>query len=335
MNDLMRMIRIKRLILIALATVGMALLPGISAAQGPMINGENHTGTISAPGQLDTWTFSATAGDAILIGVGEVGDNPAFFPWILLNQPDGTNVAASFGPRTGHIQATAPVSGTYSVIVASADSLYSATGSYLLTLAKSPGTFVVPFGDEGGPMTNGAHHPGFIHRGDIDQWTFEATAGEYVSVGIAETGPDSLFAPWIRVFGPDGAFLDGLQSTGRKGRLETSPVVRYLHRGRRNLRRHLLGNRILHGDRRQEGRPVCGACRRVEGGPMANNVTYQGFIQRGRLNQWAFLATAGQALKIDALELGGDGPFYPWLRLSAPSGSGVFDRLDRSPPKSA
>ena len=54
---------------------------------------------------------------------------------------------------------------------------------------------------------------------------------------------------------------------------------------------------------------------------MTNNVTYQGVVRRGRLNQWAFLATAGHALTINAGEVGGDGPFYPWLRLYAPDGS--------------
>ena len=217
MNDLVRMFRIGGLFSIALATAGMTLLPGIAAAQGPMTNGENYAGTVLTPGQSDTWTFSATAGSAILLGIGETGTNPDFYPWIRLFQPDGTLLDASFGARAGHIQTVAHISGTYSVIVASADDSYSATGSYLLTLAQAPGTFVVPLGDEGGPMTNGANHPGFIHRGDIDQWTFVATAGEHVSIGIAEVGPDSFFAPWIRVYGPDGAFLwQGYSQLGGK-----------------------------------------------------------------------------------------------------------------------
>src|ERR1700694_198451 len=99
MNDLVRMIRMGGLVLIALATAGMTLLPGIAAAQGPMTNGENHAGTISAPGQSDTWTFSATAGSAILLGVGKTGINPAFYPWIRLFQPGGTLLDSSFGAR--------------------------------------------------------------------------------------------------------------------------------------------------------------------------------------------------------------------------------------------
>jgi hypothetical protein len=42
------------------------------------------------------------------------------------------------------------VSGTYTVIVAGADTEYAATGRYLLTLAKVPGPFAVPPHDEGG-----------------------------------------------------------------------------------------------------------------------------------------------------------------------------------------
>ena len=41
-------------------------------------------------------------------------------------------------------------------------------------------------GDQGGPMTNGAIHEGQILQGDVDVWTFTATAGERLSVHIGE-----------------------------------------------------------------------------------------------------------------------------------------------------
>ena len=47
-------------------------------------------------------------------------------------------------------------------------------------------------------MTNGAHHPGYIHPADQDPWTFVAAAGDSISVSIGEVG-DTNFAPWIRL----------------------------------------------------------------------------------------------------------------------------------------
>ena len=56
-------------------------------------------------------------------------------------------------------------------------------------------------------MTNGTNHSGTIHVGDLDMWTFPAKAGEAVLVRIGEVGCDSVFVPWIRLYGPDGAGL--------------------------------------------------------------------------------------------------------------------------------
>ena len=88
--------------------------------------------------------------------------------------------------------------GTYTAIVASSDGTYSETGNYLLTLAKS-GPFVVPTNDEGGPMTNAVSYRATISRADLDQWVFNATAGQALSIGVTKVSGDAGFNPWIRV----------------------------------------------------------------------------------------------------------------------------------------
>src|SRR5438093_150733 len=110
------------------------------------------------------------------------------------------------------IAATAPTSGTYTVIVGTNDGTVSArnndTGSYLLTLAKGPGTFATSAGDEGGPMTNGATHAGTIYLGDLDQWSFTATQGDYIALSMGEVAPATAgFQPWIRLVSPTGVLL--------------------------------------------------------------------------------------------------------------------------------
>src|SRR5213594_3667198 len=116
------------------------------SAPRSLINGQTYSGTISAPGELHTWTFTAASAD--------------FTPWIRLVSPTGTILANSFGVSAAQLAVTAPASGTYSVVVGTNDPGFDATGSYLLTLAKAPGVFETSAGDEGGPMTNGATHAG-------------------------------------------------------------------------------------------------------------------------------------------------------------------------------
>ena len=82
----------------ALALLLPLLFPAIASAQGALTNGANHSGSISAAAQIDEWTFAATAGDAILVRIGETlpaGPDPGFWPWIQLLNPSGTVVAQS------------------------------------------------------------------------------------------------------------------------------------------------------------------------------------------------------------------------------------------------
>src|SRR5437870_2556892 len=140
------------------------------SAPRSLINGQTHSGTISAPGELHTWTFTATAGDYIALSIGEVAPvSVDFTPWIRLVSPTGALLANSSGASAAQTAATAPATGTYTVIVGTADPGNNATGSYLLTLAKAPGAFVTSAGDEGGPLTNGATQAGAIYLGDLVQ----------------------------------------------------------------------------------------------------------------------------------------------------------------------
>src|SRR5437667_1762199 len=82
------------------------------------------------------------------------------------------------------------------------------TGSYLLTLAKGPGAFATSAGDEGGALTNGATQAGTIYLGDLDQWSFTATQGDYIALSMGEVAPvTGGFQPWIRLVSPTGVLL--------------------------------------------------------------------------------------------------------------------------------
>src|SRR5207249_2626444 len=164
-----------------------------------MTDGATNTGSIYQ-GDFDTWTFTATQGDFIALSVGTVTPASAHYPHsIRLVYPSGELLGIIF-TQTGasNIAATAPTSGTYTVIIGSySGGFYDGTGSYLLTLAQGPGAVVVSTGDEGGPMTDGATNTGSIYQGDFDTWTFTATQGDFIALSVGTvTQATAHFAPW-------------------------------------------------------------------------------------------------------------------------------------------
>ena len=174
---------------------------------GPLTNGGVHTGEILR-GDLDVWTFTATAGDRIAVHIGEITDTDDFRPWIRLWAPEWRHTWVILRPDAAEIgDVVAPVTGTYLVLVGSFDSGVDGTGTYRLTMAQTPGPVTVSPGDRGRRSTNGGVHTGEILRGDLDVWTFTATAGDRIAVHIGEITETDDFRPWIRVWAPNGATL--------------------------------------------------------------------------------------------------------------------------------
>ena len=139
------------------------------------------------------------------------GPDPGFWPWLRVYGPLGTYVEDQYGDQAAEVGFIAPLTGTYTVVVVSADSGYDAEGDYILRLARIPGTFV---DENGGPMTNGGNHPGRIEVGDVDTWTFTANQNDSAIIRIGEvpvdpSTPDPGFWPWIRIYGPLGTYIGG------------------------------------------------------------------------------------------------------------------------------
>lgn len=197
----------------------VALTPNVALADGALTNGATHTGVIEIGG-LDTWTLTATKNDSITISISEVagsGEDPDFYPWIRLKGPDGSDLGSdggttgNWGTTSAQTDVRAPLTGTYTVVVAHYPQKRQAgPGTYLLTVAKSPGPYTISPGDEGGGMTNTVTHRGTIPVGDLDAWTFRAAKNDSVTISIGEvagSGEDPGFYPWIRLRGHDGADL--------------------------------------------------------------------------------------------------------------------------------
>ncbi|HTV01453.1 MAG TPA: hypothetical protein VMF13_12970 [Luteitalea sp.] len=294
-----------------------------------MTNGENHDGAISLPGEVDEWTFHAIQGEAIALSLGEVtgaGTDPEFRPWIRLRGPDGTELGNAWWYLVAQIDVVAPLTGVYTVVVATNDPGRDAVGQYLLTLAKTSGTFVIPTGDEGGAMTNGANHSGTVHVGDLDQWTFTAAKGDAIALSLGEVtgaGTDPEFRPWIRLRGPDGTEL---------GNAWWYLVAQI------NVVAPLTGTyTVVVGtndpDRAAVGRYLLTLAKTTgpfvvpsgdEGGAMTNGANHSGTLHVGDLDQWTFTAAKGDAIALslgEVLTNGVDTDFRPWIRLRGPDGT--------------
>jgi hypothetical protein len=99
-------------------------------------------------------------------------------------------------------------SGTFLVVIGN-NPYYSdaASGTYVLTLAKTGAAIVVSPGDEGGSLTGANIYNGTITIGDLDLWEFTICAGETIDVRADEITQTNSFAPWVRLYGPNGLLL--------------------------------------------------------------------------------------------------------------------------------
>jgi hypothetical protein len=167
---------------------------------GAMTNGDNYPGTLTV-GDLDAYTFSANAGDSINLRMGSTN----FFGQIWLFGPNGallTNTGSTGDQYDVAISYIATNSGTFAALVCSYE-LSSHNGTYELHVISLPGAFMVPAGDQGGPMTNGGNYTGTITLGDLDAFTFNAYTNSQINLVLHTTN----FFGQLRLYGPSGTLL--------------------------------------------------------------------------------------------------------------------------------
>jgi trimeric autotransporter adhesin len=296
----------------------LALGPSAALAQGALTNGWAHTGTISPIGDSDTWTFAANTGDRIILRVGEITQTGSFTPRLRLQNPSAVQIATASGAVAAEIAVTATNTGTYTVIVDDAIGT-SATGTYRLTLAQSPGAVFVAPGDDGGPMPNGVLHAGTILTGDLDLWTFTANSGDNLVVRMGEITDTNTFYPWVRLYSPTGVLLDSSYNTSA-----AEVAVRATNSGTFMVvvgdgNGGFSGSGAYRLTLAKTGDPVV-VSPGDNGGPMTNGVMHTGTILLGDLDLWTFTATSGDNLVVRMGEITDTNTFYPWVRLYGPNG---------------
>jgi hypothetical protein len=142
-----------------------------------MIDQMTVTPTLTVPGQRALYTFNASAGQWVNLGL--TGVSIASSTLSLL-KPDGSKLASTtIGSSGGSLDPgmALPETGAYTIVV---DPVGNNTGSMTLALS-SPGTGTLAL--DGAPVTLSLNKPGKTAR-----YTFNGNAGQWVSLGLTAVG---------------------------------------------------------------------------------------------------------------------------------------------------
>ncbi|MBN1659857.1 MAG: hypothetical protein JXA93_15740, partial [Anaerolineae bacterium] len=176
--------------------------PAYADAMAPAF-GETVAGAISAPGEADSYTIVANAGDVVLIRVSKDGGD--LWPQIRLYAPAGALLQEQDGSTAAEMVQSVPESGSYSLLISDGyDGTY--TGSYKLYVQRlnQPGNALA--------LTFGQTVTGAIPQAaEMDTFTFEAEVGDVILVGMSRTS-GSLW-PEIRVYNAAGSALGATSGT--------------------------------------------------------------------------------------------------------------------------
>jgi hypothetical protein len=191
----------------------LMLLNHSASAQGPLTNGFTHPGTLLVSEQ-ETWSFTANSGDGILIKLGEAVVGSSLYPRLRLYSPGSVLLSEHVSATAAEVTVRATNSGTFTVVIANADSIApGGNGGYRLTLAKTGTAVFVASFDEGGPMTNSAVYVATNGNAGLDLWTFNACPGDGLVLQITELTGGSSFSPELVLYAPDGTLLNRVSGT--------------------------------------------------------------------------------------------------------------------------
>lgn len=173
-----------------------------------MIDQMTVTPTLTVPGQRALYTFNASAGQWVNLGL--TGVSIASSTLSLL-KPDGSKLASTtIGSSGGSLDSgmALPETGAYTIVV---DPVGNNTGSMTLALS-SPVTGTLAL--DGAPVTLSLNKPGKTAR-----YTFNGNAGQWVSLGLTAVG---LTSSSVSLLGQDGIPLASTTVGTAGGALEIS-----------------------------------------------------------------------------------------------------------------
>jgi len=159
----------------------------------PISFGDTVLGSIDPIGDTDTFTFSANAGDSVLIRMSYASG--FLDPQVRLYGPDGKEVASGWDYSNVEVSHVLPSDGQYTILAC--DYGGTDTGDY--------GIFVQRLDNPGNAtaINFGQTISGSIDSvAQMDTYTFSASAGDSVLIRMSHTS--AFLDPQVRLYGPDG-----------------------------------------------------------------------------------------------------------------------------------
>jgi hypothetical protein len=287
------------------------MIPAAMAEAQTLPNGGYVDGVISFPGEIDTYSLVASAGERLLFRVADTTNSESFVPVIRVISPGGASKDSSTLQLVNSLELTAGTSGTYTVSVLDSVPAPSGTGTYRLHTARIPGA------NEGGLLGNSAEVSGTVNLGDLDTYTIFANAGNRLQVRIADINNVPGFLPAVRVFNPNGSYC--CSTTG--GEVATSIHVDAFSTGTYTL---------LVEDSTDFGRIPTGSGQynlyfaqagANEGGRIYDGDLVTGQIDLGDIDSFTFTATAGQQATLQLTRTSANPNFRPRMDVLFPNGT--------------
>jgi hypothetical protein len=282
-----------------------AKAPGANKG-GLLSNGDAITGRIEE-GELDSYTFSANAGEGIQLRMTDLGGS-VFAPAMEIYTPSGSPETFVYGADVAYTSFQAPASGTYTVIAYDWSTAAAGSGNYNLYYAKAPGA------NKGGLLSNGGATTGTIEEGELDSYTFSANAGEGIQLRMTDLG-GGVFAPAMEIYTPSGSpetFVYGADVAYTSFQAPTSgtyTVIAY------DWSAAAAGS----GDYKIYYTKAPGA---NAGGALTSGVPVAGMLDKGELDSYTFTAAVGQTAQLSITDTSG-GPFAPAMEIYDPTGAAV------------
>src|SRR5262249_37292575 len=135
-----------------------------------------------------------------------------------------------------------------------------------------------------GAMTFGGNLPGTLLRGDLDEWTLQATQGRPIALTISESGANTNFSPRLRVRDPSGTLVSDVngviwaEADFTPAQSGTYTILASRAHGADGAGGYILTANQFPGP--------CVVPANDEGCAMTNGGNYIGSLLRGDLDEW-------------------------------------------------
>ena len=283
---------------VALIVLSLILITSAAFAGGPLTSGTTVTGSVAGPSYIESWTFTGTAGNRVLVNAittsGSLNTN------IVLKAPGGGSVVATSSGGDG-LDYQLASTGTFTLEVQ--DYSLANAGGYALAFTNITAGALTGGGDtDGGPIVSSEIKTGTMSGpADFDCFTFTGTMNNRVIIdAVATSGPG--FNTVIVLYPPGGgSYLTYTTSDRLEAQLTASGTWTVLIEDNGG---DTPGGYSLSMLNVSAGPLTSGAD--TDGGPIASNEIRNGTLQDAvDLDAYTFNVFAGNRVFISAVATGG------------------------------